>query len=285
MDNPCYLCGKKDIKTRPGKVRDKPCLKVLECKSCGLVFLSSFSHINEGFYESSGMHGGDANTEEWIRETEWDDERRYNFLFRVLENKSVLDFGCGNGGFLIKAKEIARQIKGVEPETSLRTYFLRKELEVFPNIDEVSGYYDVITLFHVLEHVIDPKNILTKLAGILNDGGQIIVEVPNANDAMIGLYRSEPFLNFTYWSCHLFLFTGSTLNMLAEQAGLKANYIKQIQRYPLSNHLYWLARGTPGGHQKWSFLDSPDLNAAYEKQLASIGCCDTIIASFSKREF
>jgi len=55
------------------------------------------------------------------------------------------------------------------------------------------------------------------------------------------------------------------LKLLIEKANLKAIYIKQIQRYPLSNHLYWLSCGKPGGHQKWGFLDSYELHAAYEK--------------------
>jgi hypothetical protein len=50
----------------------------------------------------------------------------------------------------------------------------------------------------------------------------------------------------------------------------------------LSNHLHWLVNGRPGGHQKWHFLDSPELHAAYEKQLAAIGKCDTIVGSVSK---
>jgi len=110
----------------------------------------------------------------------------------------------------------------------------------------------------------------------------LIVEVPNANDALLKLYQNEAFSHFTYWSCHLFLFTPHTLSKLAESAGLHVNYIKQIQRYPLSNHLYWLVNGKPGGHRKWHFLDSNELLTAYEKQLASVGLCDTILGSFSK---
>jgi hypothetical protein len=72
------------------------------------------------------------------------------------------------------------------------------------------------------------------------------------------------------------------LEMLFTQINLKVNYIKQIQRYPLANHLCWLANGKSDGHQKWHFLNSPELHAAYEKQLASIGKCDTILASVSR---
>ena len=137
-------------------------------------------------------------------------------------------------------------------------------------------------MFHVLEHIPDPKSILGELSEILAGDGQIIIEVPNADDALLTLYHNEPFSRFTYWSCHLFLNTAKTLEMLVCQCNLKVNYIKQVQRYPLSNHLYWLANGRPGGHQKWHFLDSPEMHAAYTKQLAAIGKCDTILASISK---
>lgn len=70
--------------------------------------------------------------------------------------------------------------------------------------------------------------------------------------------------------------------MLFSQIELKVNYITQVQRYPLANHLYWLAKEKPGGHQSWHFIDSLELHAAYEKSLASIGKCDTIIASISR---
>ncbi len=278
----CYICGGEKFIRRPGKVRDNASLEAMECIDCGLVFLSSFSHITEGFYGNSGMHAGEVDREKWSKETAWDDERRFYTLRWVIENKSVLDFGCGNGGFLLNAKEVARSVAGIEPENCLKTYFRTEGLEVFSSIEDAADSFDVITMFHVLEHIPDPRTILKKLCEKLNDGGQLIVEVPNADDALLKLYQCEPFSNFTYWSCHLFLFTPSTLTALAKQAGLVINYIKQVQRYPLSNHLYWLAKGKPGGHQRWGFLDSPELHDCYEKQLASIGACDTIFASFSR---
>ena len=56
--------------------------------------------------------------------------------------------------------------------------------------------------------------------------------------------------------------------------------IEQFQRYPLSNHLYWLSQGKPGGHKLWSFLDSPILKQTYADSLARIGQCDTLIGWF-----
>ena len=270
-------------------MRDRPELEVFECASCGLVFLSSFAHIKDGFYENSEMHGKDAlDIQTWIKETEWDDERRFQYLKSALPNKRLLDFGCGTGGFLLKAQNLATIAHGIELETRLNSHYENCDLKVFQSLSDIpsdirkiSGY-DILTMFHVLEHAPDPKAILSELAEILANDGQIIVEVPNADDALLTLYQCVPFSNFTYWGCHLFLFTAKTLKMLFSQINLKVNYIKQIQRYPLANHLYWLANGKPGGHQKWHFLNSPELHAAYEKQLAAIGKCDTILASVSR---
>jgi len=285
----CYLCGGTKFKKRPGSVRDRPELEVFECVSCGLVFLSSFDHIGDSFYENSGMHGKDTlDIQDWIRETEWDDKRRFQYLKLALPNQRLLDFGCGTGGFLLKARDLAATAHGVELETRLSRHYESRGLTVFQNLADITsaiqrrGGYDIITMFHVLEHIPDPKSILVELSEILADVGQIIVEVPNADDALLTLYKNKPFSDFTYWSCHLFLFTAKTLKMLFSQVNLKVNYIKQIQRYPLANHLYWLVNGKPGGHKKWHFLNSPELHAAYEKQLATIGKCDTILASVSR---
>jgi SAM-dependent methyltransferase len=277
----CYLCGGNDFKRREGEVRDAPDLSVLECLSCGLVSLSSFAHITDGFYESSGMHEEAPDVGVWLVDTAWDDERRFRFLQRAIENKSVLDFGCGNGGFLLRARKVASRAAGVEVEERLKPHFQNKGLEVVGSLSEVPGNFDLITVFHVLEHVKDPVGLLRQLGGKLNRGGSLIVEVPSANDALLTLYRNKPFARFTYWSCHLFLFNEHAISLVATRAGLKVDYVRQIQRYSLANHMYWLAEGKPGGHKEWSFIDSPALADAYEKQLASLGRCDTLIAGFS----
>lgn len=280
--NSCYLCGGKSFLKRPGRVRDNGNLDILECRSCGLVFLSSFAHITPGFYENSQMHGEDVCIENWVKETATDDERRFQAFKSLITNKTILDFGCGNGGFLSRAKRLATLAVGVEPEQRLKTYFQEEQLQIFSDFTEVNQNFDVITLFHVLEHLPDPMNTLKQLSSKLNPQGCIIIEVPNANDALLTLYENDAFSRFTYWSCHLYLFNELTLAALAKKAGLKLNYIKQIQRYPLSNHLHWLAKNQPGGHIQWSFLDCRELHHAYEKQLGLIGCCDTLIASLGE---
>jgi SAM-dependent methyltransferase len=172
---------------------------------------------------------------------------------------------------------------GIELEGRLQPQFKTNGLDVVQSIDDLSSdqSFDLITVFHVVEHLKDPAIMLRQLATRLRVGGRIIVEVPSSDDALLTLYENTPFSEFTYWSCHLYLFNATNLPLLAKKAGLKLDYISHIQRYPVSNHLYWLAKGKPGGHQLWSFLDSEELSRAYEARLASLGRTDTLMASMS----
>lgn len=106
--------------------------------------------------------------------------------------------------------------------------------------------------------------------------------MPNANDALLNLYKNRAFADFTYWQCHLFLYNNHTLRLLADRCGMKVRFIKQTQRYPLSNHLYWLANNKPGGHYKWSFLETESMDRQYGDMLANLGMADTVIAVFEK---
>ena len=259
-------------------VRDTPELEILECSNCGLVSLSSTDHIHSGFYEQSGMHGTVPPTiETWLKTTDCDDQRRFEMLKPLLPNKKLLDFGCGAGGFLSKAQHLTASVTGVELECRVRESW-KGQIPMHPDIDSVGDEYDLVTAFHVIEHLQDPRAMLLRLVKLLAKNGRLVLEVPSSEDALLTLYGSSAFQRFTYWSQHLFLFNAETLGQLAQQAGLRVIAVQQYQRYPLSNHLHWLSLGKPGGHQQWSFLDTPDLSEAYAASLAAIGRCDTVIA-------
>jgi 2-polyprenyl-3-methyl-5-hydroxy-6-metoxy-1,4-benzoquinol methylase len=276
--NNCYLCGSVSSHYRKGEVRDAKNIKVKQCDSCGLVFLASFDHIGSNFYETSGMHGAAATPmAAWLKDTEWDDLRRFNMVKAMLPNKRLLDFGCGAAGFLQRAKSLAAEVTGIELESRVRDYWAGK-INIVPSVQAAGEGYDLITAFHVVEHLPDPRAILTTLAGALKPNGRVIVELPNSEDALLTIYECDAFQRFTYWSQHLFLFNASTLEMLVRQSGLRVVAVQHYQRYPLSNHLHWLSRGKAGGHKCWSFIDTPELEGAYAKTLAALGKTDTLIA-------
>ncbi|WP_391120342.1 class I SAM-dependent methyltransferase [Psychrobacillus sp. L3] len=273
----CSLCQSKNIKIRYPYVRDSKELQVLECEDCGLVFLSSFEHVTDAFYEESGMLKGTVDLKKYRQQSYKDDQRRANSLRDKLIGKKVLDFGCGAGGFLHLIQDYADIAVGVELDKQINRTINDEGVKCFPNIENIEGTYDVITLFHVVEHLVNPKEILNNLKKYLNPNGVIIIEVPNADDALLTLYNSKEFADFTYWSCHVYLYNSHTLKKLVEQADYQVKLVKQIQRYPLSNHLYWLSQGKPGGHNYLGLLDNVLLNQEYEDTLAAIGKCDTLL--------
>jgi SAM-dependent methyltransferase len=253
----CYLCGK-EARIRHPKCRDRD-IPVWECE-CGLVFLKNDGSCD--YYTSK--------PKEWEKACVEDDERRFLLTRSLITNKTILDFGCGMGGYLRLAKQVASSVQGVEPNVEgFKDIAVTKELDI-------SREYDVITMFHVLEHEKDPVATLNRLGKVLR--GTMIIEVPSADDALLSLYDCDAFKDFTYWSDHRFLFTEATLKEVIKRSGLALQAIKNVQRYHLSNHLYWLSKGKPGGHNEWMFLNSPELKNAYEASLASIGKTDTLVA-------
>ncbi|MCB1144955.1 MAG: class I SAM-dependent methyltransferase [Leptospiraceae bacterium] len=284
MKNTCYLCSSEEFLIREGKVRDSETLQVLECIKCGLVFLSSFDHIQEEDYQDSAMLGSNQSFKEWLQESEKDDRRRQEYLEDLIIGKSILDFGSGAGGFLTKCLPLASDVSGIELDKQVKEHYRENKIDYYSNMNQIPNTkkFDVITAFHVIEHLKDPAYILSQLSKFLKDEKSVmIVEVPSSEDALLTLYENEGFQNFTYWSFHLFLFNQNTFPELARKANLKINFLKHIQRYPLSNHLYWLSKNKPGGHKVWNFLSQQSLDIEYENILASVGKTDTLLISLS----
>ena len=78
---------------------------------------------------------------------------------KFIKNKTILEFGCGNGDFLFLARKISKGITGVELQADYREYIQSKKIECFRNFEELEKKkFDVILSFHVIEHLPDPIN-------------------------------------------------------------------------------------------------------------------------------
>ena len=107
-----------------------------------------------------------------------DANRRISFCKKFIKNKTILEFGCGNGDFLFLARKISKGITGVELQADYREYIQSKKIECFRNFEELEKKFDVILSFHVIEHLPDPINEIKKLRSFLSSKGKIIIEVP-----------------------------------------------------------------------------------------------------------
>jgi SAM-dependent methyltransferase len=188
-----------------------------------------------------------------------------------------LDFGCGSGSMVLELSKTSVNAFGYDPD---RDAILPELLEANSAVSDLEqlrvGPFSVVSLFHVVEHIYDIPKFLASIKLLLRSDGFLIIETPNARDALITKYECDEFLNFTFWSHHPNLCTNQFLDEALSDAGYAVLSSDQIQRYGINNHLHWLSEGAPGGHESWRGFIGGSADSLYADELISKGMADTI---------
>jgi len=262
------------------RVRDREDIAVLRDYQSEVIVLSGIDHVGNSYYEErEEKQGYSVHGQKLLTPRLEDNIRRAKDFGGFIRNKCWLDFGCGLGGMLDEMADQAKHAIGLEPSRARADLVKAKGHDIALSIDEIEAEaLDVVTMFHVLEHLTDPLMELEKIRGRLKADGVLLIEVPHARDALFTLYESVDFKKFTFWSEHLVLHTRQSLTLLLTAAGFSKIEVMGYQRYPLANHLHWLAKHRPGGHELWGFLNSTGLQTEYEAVLSKLDRTDTLIA-------
>lgn len=199
---------------------------------------------------------------------------------------SVLDFGCGDGAMIRGLNRLT--VWGVEPDEKARNSCLKDGLKVVADLDGLNNLdksFDLVTMYHVIEHLYEPSLVLASVRKVMSPSGFIIIETPNSMDALLTLYQCAAYQSFTYWSHHPMLYSLQALRHLLERNGFEIWEATTIQRYSLDNHLYWLSKGKPGGHTFWKDLFSEEAREEYSRNLCRQGLGDTlwVVAKLASR--
>lgn len=260
------------------RVRDREDVAVLRDPVTEIIVLSRCDHVSEIYYaEREEKYGYSVHGKEVVTPRLEDNVRRAAEFGGYIRNKRWLDFGCGLGGMLDELALEAAWAGGLEPSRERAAIVSSKGHNVVACLDELAdNTLDVVTMFHVLEHLIDPVSVLRSIRRVLRPEGRLLIEVPHARDALFTLYDCEAFKRFTFWSEHLVLHTRQSLKAILQAAGYRNSEIVGYQRYPLANHLYWLAKQKPGGHEAWGFLSFEEVNAEYQSALSKIDRTDSL---------
>lgn len=258
--------------------RDKVDLTVWQDTVSQVIFIDDF-YVGDEEYTLGTYRAKDRlDYERYI-----DKERRLKDFLPYFVGKRICDFGCGAGDFLIGARPHAMSVEGVELQEDYRLSLEEQGINCLDNIADADKNFDSVMMFHSFEHMNDPLYILKQIRSKTVDGGKILIEVPHANDYLIKYLQCKPFIDFTLWSQHLILHTRESLKCFLEVAGYKNIMVTSFQRYPLSNHLNWLAKGEAGGHKSLlNTIDTPELISAYESALRKIDATDTLVAIAEK---
>jgi|HubBroStandDraft_2_1064218.scaffolds.fasta_scaffold01762_2 2-polyprenyl-3-methyl-5-hydroxy-6-metoxy-1,4-benzoquinol methylase len=173
----CNVCNSTVL-----EVVDPDC-NIVRCQACGYIFDNPRPTTEEliTFYSRPTQY------DSWLIELDVRDrlwKRRLSKLHPTKKPGSLLDIGTGIGQFLDVARNSYTEVHGTEvSRTAVQIAKKRYQLCLFQgtieNLAVQGGVFDNITLFHVLEHVPDPKSVLETCYRLLSPQGILVIAVPN----------------------------------------------------------------------------------------------------------
>ena len=117
---------------------------------------------------------------------------KYKIITKQTSTKRVLDYGCGSGHFLNYISLRGIEAMGIEKSNVAKKICLDKGLKVFSSIKGLSETkFDVVSLWHVLEHTSSPVKTISTLSTFLSPNGRFVVAVPNIQSIDSQVFKSE----------------------------------------------------------------------------------------------
>lgn len=140
---------------------------------------------------------------------------------------SLLDIGAGTGDFLLEAKNQGWKTIGIEPSEKAKNSAIAKGICFAENLEQLENHsFDVITMWHVLEHVPDLENQIATLKRLVKPNGTIIIAVPNYKSYDAKYYGS-------FWAAydvprHLWHFSKVAIEKLFARQNIRLVKIKPM---------------------------------------------------------
>jgi len=248
--NSCPLCNSNnivDFLRAEDHLLTSEVFALSKCQACGFVFTQEIPQVDEiGKYYQSQDYVSHSDTQKGMMNKLYHLGRwymlrkKYGMVKRATNGKKLLDIGSGTGYFPGYMKKKGYKITGVEIDPEARE-FARGEfgVNVFSPEDflnnKIPGIFDVITLWHVLEHLDNFDLYMEKMLDQLEPGGALVIALPNCNAFDARHYKE-------YWAGydvprHLWHFTPSTLQKLSENHGMEIKMMKRLMLDPFYNSM------------------------------------------------
>ncbi len=230
----CPVCNSTNIH-RLLDVKDhsisKEIFAIWQCEDCKLRFTQGIPSADSiGRYYQSEDYISHSDTKKGlvsrmyhaVRNITLVSKRKLVSTYSGKSSGRILDLGCGTGAFLNEMKHAGWQVTGIEPDAHARQK--AKELyhiEALPAeklYEQQPASFDVISLWHVLEHVHDLHEYIEHINQLLKPGGLLVIAVPNYTSADAAHYHY-------FWAAydvprHLYHFSPSSMEKLMKQHGL-----------------------------------------------------------------
>jgi SAM-dependent methyltransferase len=206
--------------------------EILRCASCGLGWTHPQVSDEEigRYYPDDYLGRPSAVLQEflsgrWRGTSSWRmEDEKVRLVERYATGGAILDVGCGEGKFLWTLDPDRWKRLGLEVDRRVvdavreRVAGVQMEAGDLGSVRLDPGSLDVVTFWHVLEHLLDPAAAVARVAAALREGGLLIVSLPNLDSHQADWFRSNWF-PFGDVPRHRFHFSRRSLHLLLRNAG------------------------------------------------------------------
>ncbi len=233
MNNKCPWCESEKAQINlwlKDEFLTKEDFHICECLNCGLLYTMPRPDKEKigAYYKSEAYYSHQENKKGFIpkvyeRVKSINLKHKYRLATSGMQPGKLLDIGCGVGDFLHTAETHGWECIGVEPSEDAKAIAQKRMKGMIITSEELEsfsdGAFDVITMWHVLEHVDDLKWQVAQLQRLVKPSGRVVIAVPNYK-SYDGQYYKE------HWAAydvprHLNHFNRITLSKIFKTSGLE----------------------------------------------------------------
>ena len=279
----CTICNNSDFEIITNDLRYNIKRNVVKCKKCKIVSLENpekdivdYTKSEYRLKYTTIVNEESSPKEFFDLQINFQQKRIERIKDLINKGSKVLEIGSSTGHFLKSIKDSVSKVVGIELDPN-HAKFAREycNLEIFEQplekIDFCNEKFDVIFMFQVFEHIQNPIEFLKNCKKNLNPNGQIYVEVPNIDDALLSIYELDSFKKRYYRLPHVYYYSKDTLEKMFQKAGFIGT-TKTVQEYSLFNHVNWILTNQPQNNQidGYSSLNWKHQNTNFKVQNESL---------------
>jgi 2-polyprenyl-3-methyl-5-hydroxy-6-metoxy-1,4-benzoquinol methylase len=243
----CLICNSNESDTLYDNVPDRFSLQnhytIVRCRNCQFAYLSprpsekditTFYDLEE--YQPHNLSETSFFDRLYKVVRDMNSKKKRRLIESYKKGEELLDIGCGTGEFLIEMKRHDWRTRGMETAPVARKLATEKDLNIEDTLEKIEGRFDVITMWHVLEHVHRVNDLLDNIKRLLSSGGYLILAVPNIESLDAKYFKNT-------WVAldeprHLYHFRPQDIYRLLKTQGLEIIKISSILYFdPLYNAL------------------------------------------------
>jgi 2-polyprenyl-3-methyl-5-hydroxy-6-metoxy-1,4-benzoquinol methylase len=243
--------------------------RIYKCANCGLGVLDprpgkdELDKLYSRDYFQSHYNSPLALSSAQMKKRLRQEDHRLRFIRKFKTAGKILDIGCGRGYFLLACRQAGYKVEGIDISDAAADYVMA-ELKIRVNIGQIdqitfpAGSFDIVTMWHSLEHAADPDLHLQSAEKWLKKNGLLVVDVPNYE----GHDARKAWSDWPHWDLpyHFYHFTKSSLLALLEKNGFvsvgQKDYLSEYVKEKLMNKALpgFIARLIAGFYSGGSFV-------------------------------